>query len=501
MAKDPHRRKTLIRIAVVLAILIALGAWFTWYSFFRSLPQEAWVESSLRNHFLYGSIGQEGIEGIPYWIYIVLPKIFPEKLPAPGGYASLGMSWEPGNGATAGQEGQPPHELPMGVTKKFIGFDRVGLNCAFCHVSRVRISPDQVVPNYYAGGPAHQFRVQDYQWFLFNSASDPRFNADVIMSEIGAITKLSKREAFIYRYILIPATRKAILGQKKAFAWQFKFNRPLQGAGHVDPFNPVRFRFFHETDDGSIGNSDIPSIWNQKDRVNGWLHWDGLSRKFAEVAISSAIGDGARDKGLDVPSLKKVEAFVMDLKPPAFPLPIDETLKAQGAPIFEAHCAQCHALHAPRNLHPIPVDEVGTDAHRADQWTQSQVDSWKKMAADYKRKYNADWNFDTFAKNDGYVAVLLDGVWLRGPYLHNGSVPTLRDLLNPPNERPKQFYRGYDLLDGKNVGFVSNVPETGGQKYFLFDTTLPGNGNYGHLYGTDLTPGEKDALVEYLKSL
>jgi hypothetical protein len=310
------------------------------------------------------------------------------------------------------------------------------------------------------------------------------------------------REAFIYRYILIPATRKAILEQKAAFEWQFKFGRPLQGTGRVDPFNPVRFRFFHETDDGAIGNADIPSIWNQKDRVDGWLHWDGLSRKFAEVAISSAIGDGARDKGLDVPSLKKIEAFVMDLQPPAYPLPIDPALKAQGAALFQAQCAECHALHGPRTLHPIPLLEVGTDPHRSNQWSQSQVDSWKKMAAEYQSKYDAKWNFDTFAKNDGYVAVLLDGVWLRGPYLHNGSVPSLRDLLNPPAQRPARFYRGNDLLDGHNVGFVSDAPESsGGQKYFLVDTTLPGNGNGGHTWGTTLTPPEKEALLEYLKSL
>ena len=501
MAINPKRRRFLIRAGIVLLVLIALVGWFAWYSFFRTLPQEAWVNANPRNHFLYGSIGQEGIEGLPYWIYIVLPKVFPEYLPGPGGYASLGMSWEPGPSHGQGSPELPPHELPMGVTKKTIGFERVGLNCAFCHVSRVRLSPQQPIPNYYVGGPAHQFRVQDYQWFLFNSANDPRFNAANLMAAIGGVTKLSAREAFLYRFILIPFTRKAILEQRAAFLWQFTHNRPLQGAGHVDPFNPVRFRFFHEPDDGSIGNSDIPSIWNQKPRENGWLHWDGLSRKFAEVAISSAIGDGARNRGLDVDSLHQIQAYLTDLKPPAFPLPVNAALAAQGKPIFDAQCAQCHAEGGPRTLHPINTAEVGTDAHREQQWTQSQVDSWKKMAAEYQRKYDAKWNFDTFAKNPGYVAVLLDGVWARGPYLHNGSVPTLRDLLNAPEQRPKQFYRGYDVLDGKNVGYVSNVSQEAGQRYFLFDTTLPGNGNYGHLYGTQLTDGEKDALVEYLKTM
>ena len=490
-------KKILRRVLIGLAIVAVIGGWAVWYNFFRTHAQPAWVTQTARNHFLYGSIGQEGVEGVPYWIYIVLPKVFPEYLPAPGGYAALGMSWEPG---PAGKN-QPPHELPMGVTRKFIGFDRAGLNCAFCHVSRVRLSPDQAIPNYYVGGPAHVFRVQDYQWFLFRSAADPRFNAATLMAAIGGVTKLSLRERILYRFILIPATRSAILKQRDEFRWQFTHNRPPQGPGQVDPFNPVRFRFFHEKDDGAIGNADIPSIWNQKDRVGGWLHWDGLSRKFSEVAISSAIGDGARGAYLDVDSLKKIENFLMNLPPPKFPLPINTALAAQGKPLFDAQCAQCHRKGGPRTLHPIPLAEIKTDPHRALQWTQSQVDSWKNWVKEYQFKYGATWNFDTFANNDGYVAVLLDGVWLRGPYLHNGSVPSLRDLLNPAAQRPKQFYRGYDLLDGQNVGFVSNVPRVGGTPFVEFDTTLPGLSNVGHEYGTTLSAAQKEALLEYLKTL
>ena len=51
--------------------------------------------------------------------------------------------------------------------------------------------------------------------------------------------------------------------------------------------------------------------------------------------------------------------------------------------------------------------------------------------------------------------------------------------------------------------FIWNVPEEKGRRYFRFDTTLPGNGNFGHEgkeYGTELGPEEKDAIVEYLKT-
>ena len=94
----------------------------------------------------------------------------------------------------------------------------------------------------------------------------------------------------------------------------------------------------------------------------------------------------------------------------------------------------------------------------------------------------------------------LDGVWLRAPYLHNGSVPTLRLLLEKPADRPAVIWRGYDTYDYANGGFVWSGPaaELLG---FRFDTALPGNGRGGHLYGTELKPAQKNDLLEYLKTL
>ena len=108
----------------------------------------------------------------------------------------------------------------------------------------------------------------------------------------------------------------------------------------------------------------------------------------------------------------------------------------------------------------------------------------------------------------GYLSPPLDGLWLRAPYLHNGSVPTLRDLLNPPDERPQTFHRGYDVYDPVKVGFARAradarlVPTANcSSRYFLFDTRRRGEGNGGHLYGTSLLPEQKDQLIEYLKTL
>lgn len=478
-----HRWITALVILVVLAVIIGVVAW---YNFFRTEPEPAWVNQDARTHFLYASIGTEGMEGIPVWIYIVLPKMFPEYLPAPGGYTAVGMLWEQG------------HELPIGVTRKHIGFDRVGLNCAFCHVSRVRLSPDQAIPTYYPGGPSHQFDSQAYQQFLFNAASDPRFTSSNVMNAINQIAYLSWWDKLLYRFILIPFTKRAFLEQKKEFAWQFTHNRPLQGPGRVDPFNPVRFRIFHEADDGSVGNADIPSIWNQRVRTGHFIHWDGLAKNLTQVAWSSALGDGARNKYLDTDSLAKVVDFVTNLPPSPYPGTIDRALAASGKPLWDANCKSCHE---PGGAQFEAVQTVGTDMHRSDAWTQSQVDNWKKMGDEYKRKYNPIVTFDAMSKQVGYVNAPLDGIWIKGPYLHNGSVPSLRALLDEPAQRPVTFYRGYDVLDQKNGGYISNVATDGTHKFFLYDTRLLGNGNGGHTFGTTLTPAEKDALVEYMKTL
>ena len=101
----------------------------------------------------------------------------------------------------------------------------------------------------------------------------------------------------------------------------------------------------------------------------------------------------------------------------------------------------------------------------------------------------------------GYANQPLDGIWARAPYLHNGAVPTIRDLLEPPDNRPRSFYRGDDLYDQRKLGFAYDAPESGGRRLFLFDTAIAGNDNGGHEYGTQLSDEDKAALVEYLKTL
>ncbi len=81
--------------------------------------------------------------------------------------------------------------------------------------------------------------------------------------------------------------------------------------------------------------------------------------------------------------------------------------------------------------------------------------------------------FQSFKKTDGYAVVPLDGIWLRAPYLHNGSVPSLWALLQPPAHRPKAFLRGHDVYDPVDVGFESRpekIPQAVQGKLFCYVT-------------------------------
>ena len=106
------------------------------------------------------------------------------------------------------------------------------------------------------------------------------------------------------------------------------------------------------------------------------------------------------------------------------------------------------------------------------------------------------------------------GIWATPPYLHNGSVPTLYDLLLPPAQRPISFLVGTREFDPEKVGYVTDAtnaqyqtPRSAQENTFTFRTRdaggnmVPGNSNAGHDYGNaSLTEEQRWALVEYMKA-
>jgi len=487
------RYRILGGLLVLMVLGIAIGG-VAWVKLFRELPQQL-ADDSMEEYFKYGSIGTEAEQGIPFWIWRVLPDLFPEHLPGPGGLAALGMIQEPGR------------ELPVGFSKKTIGFERVGINCALCHTSTLRESAD-APQKVYVGGAVTTFDPLAYQHFLFAAAGDPRFNADDILAAIARVHDLSLLDRLLYRFVLIPATRKALLEQREGYAWTY--SRPHWGRGRIDPFNPVKAITLGVDVGDTLGNSDMQPIWNLRPRVEGdmALHWDGLNTDLREVVLSSAIGDGTAPEVLPVAQLVALEAWLMDLPPPRYGdhYPVDRELAAAGAPLFRQHCADCHAFDGARTGQVLPLNDAAwatgedlegplyTDPNRVEMWTEAAATAYNAYAEDY------DWDFEQFRAPGGYVNVPLDAIWLRAPYLHNGSIPYLDEILELPANRTPVFHRGHDVYDPQRVGFVAEGPEAE-RVGTVLDTRERGNANQGHLWGTTLAPADKRALLEYLKTL
>ncbi len=499
------RKRTLTTILIVLLVVAAFGAWFTWYQFFREEPEGEWAaengHSSQDMRFMYGSIGGERSAGIPYWIVYVLPRVFADKLPGPGGFASLGLSWEQGK------------DLPIGFTTKVVGFKRVAQNCAACHTASYRTKRNEL-PTFVPSGPAHTFNLEAFFRFTIDCAKDPRFNSDTLMNQIETVRpkEMSLLERLIYRYILIPVTRRALLQQAKRFEWVYKHGLPAWpdwGRGRDDAMNLTKYFLTTSPTDETLGPTDMPSIWNlKKYKLNPGtrLNLAGDSWDADSVIIDSALGllrAQPRSNDEFLGQVHWLNHYLDEYKAPPFPFPYDKAKAEAGKKIFHDNCASCHESKITGTV--LAVEKVGTD--------RTRLDSWNKDAAirsnEAVRAFGIERKGLVEENPSGYVASFLDGIWLRAPYLHNGSVPTLRDLLKPAAQRPTFFLRGYDVYDPVDVGFVSmpaqaqrlNIPWDEVQRVATpYDVTWRSNGNEGHEFGVTLPDGDKDALIEYLKT-
>jgi hypothetical protein len=486
-------KRLLLVLLIAPTIVLVIAAL---YALQRFGGDEPVVYADAEQHFKYGSTGGEHESGFPYWIFQAMPKVCAQHLPGPG-YASLGMIFEEGK------------ELPVGMSKRrYQGIDRTFLNCAVCHTSTVRETP-QSKATLYTGMPANTFDIMAFQRFFFACGKDPKFSKEYVIPEVRAMLKARGEDLdLIDRYVVYPVAlwlmRERLLMLAGRFAWSDK--QYDWGPGRVDTFNAAKVLFNFPLDQlpehEQNAASDFPSIWNQGPRKGMQLHWDGNNTVVEERNKSAAFGTGTTPPTLDIDAERRVEDWLLTKGAPQFPYTIDQDKAQRGAPIYKEYCAACHGAGG-RDFSGeyvgkvTPIEEIRTDRHRLDSYSYELAVNQSTLYAGYP------WRFSHFRKTFGYANMPLDGVWLRAPYLHNGSVPTLRDLLEPAAKRPVLFYRGYDVYDPAKVGFVTSVAEENGKRYFKYDVKVPGNGNAGHegkRYGTELSADQKEAVVEYLKT-
>jgi mono/diheme cytochrome c family protein len=242
--------------------------------------------------------------------------------------------------------------------------------------------------------------------------------------------------------------------------------------------------------------------------------------------------------------------------------PIDQKLAAQGAELYKTHCQECHrppvtneAFYDFNNkdwwtknqigeailkVENIPISHIGTDPAQATDManrtvatpanldvretsfalalgavvekTVNYIYDQRKPPMNAAERQAANGNMKNELRKDlAYKVRPLNGIWATPPYLHNGSVPTIDDLLGDPEKRPAKFYLGSREYDPMKLGYKTD-PITNG---FEFDTSIRGNSNRGHEFRKDyskdkeikgvigpaLSEGDRKALIEYLKTL
>ena len=269
------------------------------------------------------------------------------------------------------------------------------------------------------------------------------------MPEIALHFPLDALDWATYSLVLIPKTRAALRLAEHELGWMEQ--KPAWGPGRDDAFNLPKFILTQTPWDDSVGNTDFPALWRLRNREGGLLHSAGEAKNVYAVVATSAIGIGSLPTGGFEPRNEWLESFIAKLEPPPFP----------GSDRCRA--GEKRRAGFRRDLRRLPCrkrrpyrhrDPARRDRHRSR--ARAGVAATKCRPHERGGAHcSAPANADIQGAQDGYVARPLVGVWLLGPYLHNGSVPTMSDLLSPPEQRPTIFYRGYDVVDLEKVGFIS----------------------------------------------
>lgn len=348
----------------------------------------------------------------------------------------------------------PNSEFPFGFARGRVDRDRVHHTCAVCHVARL---PDGRI---WVGAPAAQldfgrFRIAvNERWVAAGNA--PLWDA-------------------------LELEKDAVLGPGRTNA--------------------------ESADYPQVVPADFPPYFNLGPRQH--FNYLGTGRDVRTEAYLAmyALGPGKPDDQTSPAGpfperarLDPVVEWLAAIDGPENPEPPPADAVARGAEVFvEARCDACHHPAAPEMDGVTPIDKAEDGRDRLPGEDPDWPDGSIHTSPLHRILIDGDEDgegggFDegrikliqfiarhglTVGITDGYRVSTLEGLWSTAPYLHNGSVPTLEALLDPPAERPAVFE-------------VHGVER---------DVAVGGNSNRGHAFGVDLSPDDKAALVAYLRSL
>lgn len=441
-----------------------------------------------------------------------------------------------------------PDRLPIGLSRETdrTGAVHIGMTCAACHTGTISYKGKSVLIEGTGSMLDTLSFDRDLSAALAATVSDNvRFTA--FAARLGALE--NDRVALRTRLQAVAASRVAFTAM----------NKPPNdhGPGRADALgvimNALTATALDRPANARAPDAPVrmPYVWGSP----------GYSRVQYNASISNAgLGPLLRNIGqtlgvygtvdvskpgypssVAVAELDKLEILLATLQPPAWPdilPPIDKASAERGGTVFDSTCASCHAPTVRDGngllaVVVVPLDKLGTDPLAARNFMTRPAETGvlegrpvavfagpvfgpragaativghisTAVSAQVPRD-RLQAGLGTYraaiaaapSRLDAYKAIPLNGAWSAAPYLHNGSVASLKELLTAPASRAPRFTVGAADFDPALVGYPATVSGPG----FVLDTTLPGNSNAGHDFGTTLSDAEKTDLIEYLKGL
>ncbi len=461
-----------------------------------------------------------------------------------------------------------PDGLPIGFTREPAPGspegDWLGMNCAACHTGEVVFGDVRIRVD---GAPAladfQRFMdglVAAYNALLSEPGKFDRFAQQV--EAAGTARPVPLREEV--------ESYAAGLRQLVASNWTaepYGFGR-LDAFGHI--LNAVAGGALAEPENYRSPDAPVsyPFLWTTPQQR--YVQWNGVVGNpigrntgqvlgvFGKMELRASESDRFRTTVL-AERLLEIEQWVAVLEAPPWDEgllgEIDPDLAARGAELYAEHCQACHrdqayaydeTDHRLLEVTMVGKEEIGTDPTMLESFDGRRVlpGPFTELAANgnadrvradallshvvggvvrkdfvdrqipreeqvlyFGGRLTAEGKpFDGWTKGPSYKAGPLAGVWATAPFLHNGSVPTLYDLLSPEDERPTTFWVGSTTFDPIAVGFLSahdDLTNAERARLFHFDTRRPGNANTGHIYpkNAGLSHDQRLALIEYVKTL
>lgn len=462
---------------------------------------------------------------------------------------------------------QNPEALPVGfaLTDSRMGEQiKVGLSCAACHTGQINYRGRGIRID---GGSAGFDLIRyftDYGIALSEAYSDPEKWAQFV-TRVQSQEPISDEALKKQVEDSLMATLWDWNAKSKAPGQAVE-----AGHGRMDPFNRIGNQLLGfgllEPENYHAWNApvSVPHMWDVP--KFDWVHYNASFTQPMARNILQVLGNGGEtnfvdpsgkalpaprkwESNFDVAGMVEMEYGYNKLRTPSWNSELlgayDVDLARQGRRLFTEHCASCHAPRpvagssqaAPQlAVTTVDLSVIGTDPavaltfknrrYKVNRLLDSATEpidgatglailttelaraAYDKLGYSAEERLKADGNRPNRVRALAvYKARPLDGVWSTPPFLHNGSIPNIYELLSPPSERSTTFWLGTYEYDPVKLGYVSERQPKG----FEFDTRLPGNSNAGHVFSHDKTqPGvigpalshaDRMALIEYLKAL